>query len=84
MGLNRQRSCLKDKWDAAHQIDAGMLWELQNPRNFSASRLDLTMTGQFKDIKCEVVARLARYLIRFAEQGSAETLVQDFERDLFD
>jgi len=43
------------------------------------------MTGEFQDFKSEIVARLAAHLIPFVQQAAAaETLIQDFERELFD
>ena len=45
----------------------------------------MSMTGEFEDFKSEIVARLAEHLIPFVQQAAAaETLIQDFERGLFD
>ena len=75
----------KGKWYAVHQIDACGVWDYQDPWNFSASRLNLTMTGEFEDFTSEIVARHAEHLIPFVQQAAAaESLIHVFERDLFD
>ena len=74
----------KGKWYAVHQIDACGVWDYQDPWNFSASRLNLTMTGEFEDFTSEIVAWLAEHLIPFVQQAvAAETLIHVFERGLF-
>ena len=67
-----------------NSVSAMMLWVYENPRYFSASKVESSLTGQFEDCKREIVAWLAEHLIPFVPQAAAaETLIHVFERGLF-